>query len=107
MTEYERRTTYTPEIHAMTAPEIWQAWKRQEISVDQLATWQERHGYYFNETGGQILARRLFHRLERGYYSSEYLVLNDGRYLARIWADSDAEAVRIFEAGAYQKGAAV
>lgn len=50
------------------------------------------------------LARRLFHRLERGYYRSEYLVLNDGNFYARIWADSEAEAIARFLAGDYAPG---
>ena len=52
----------------------------------------------------KILARRLFHRLERGYYRSEYLVLNDGNYYATIWADSPEEAVELFLAGEYEEG---
>lgn len=54
----------------------------------------------------KLLARRLFHRLERGYYRSEYIVLNDGYYLARIWANSDADAIRLFMAGEYEGGRA-
>lgn len=49
------------------------------------------------------LARKLFHRLVRGYYRSEYIVLNDGNYLATIWASSEAEAIEIFMDGGYQK----
>jgi hypothetical protein len=52
----------------------------------------------------RLLARRLFHRLERGYYRSEYLVLNDGYFLARIWADTEAEAIERFLAGDYEGG---
>lgn len=52
----------------------------------------------------KLLARRLFHRLERGYYRSEYIVLNDGYFLARIQADNDADAIRLFMAGEYQGG---
>lgn len=47
------------------------------------------------------LARRLFHRLERGYYRSEYIVLNDGYFFARIWADTPEEAISRFLAGDY------
>lgn len=82
---------------------IWRAWKNQEITAGQLATWQERHNYYFNETGGQILARRLFHRLERDTFSpGRYLVLNDGAFFAGFYADSDADAISKFESGVYQ-----
>lgn len=49
----------------------------------------------------KTLARRLFHRLERGYYRSEYIVLNDGYFYARIWADTEADAIRKFMAGEY------
>ena len=49
----------------------------------------------------KLLARRLFHRLERGYYSTEYIVLNDGYFFARIWADSQEEAIERFLAGQY------
>lgn len=53
----------------------------------------------------KLLARRLFHRLERGYYRSEYLVLNDGNYFATIWADTQEEALERFLAGDYGKEA--
>ena len=53
----------------------------------------------------KLLARRLFHRLERGYYRSEYIVLNDGYFFARIWANSDADAIRLFMAGEYGESA--
>lgn len=49
----------------------------------------------------KILARRLFHRLEKGYYSSEYIVLNDGNYYATIWAESEEKAIEIFMNGDY------
>ena len=54
----------------------------------------------------RILARRLFHRLERGYSRSEYIVLNDGYYFASIWADTEEEAITRFMAGDYKKGGA-
>jgi hypothetical protein len=54
----------------------------------------------------KLLARRLFHRLERGYYKSEYIVLNDGYYFTSIWADTEEEAIRVFLAGDYKKGGA-
>ena len=54
----------------------------------------------------KILARRLFHRLERGYYSTEYIVLNDGYFYARIWADTPEEAIALFLAGSYEEEAA-
>ena len=49
----------------------------------------------------KILARRLFHRLEKGYYKSEYIVLNDGYYYASIWADNELDAITIFNKGEY------
>ena len=54
----------------------------------------------------KLLARRLFHRLERGYYRSEYIVLNDGYFFARIWADTETEAISRFMAGDYKKDGA-
>ena len=51
----------------------------------------------------KLLARRLFHRLERGYYRSEYIVLNDGYYFTTIWADTPEEAIKRFLAGEYQE----
>ena len=54
----------------------------------------------------RILARRLFHRLERGYTRSEYIVLNDGYFFARIWADNEEEAINRFMAGDYKHGGA-
>lgn len=94
------------QIYNLTPAQIWAAWRGQEITAGDLAAWQDRHNYYFNETGRRILARRLFHRLEPGYYTSEYIVLNDGRRLATIWADNDADAIRLFESGSYTGGAA-
>ena len=49
----------------------------------------------------KILARRLFHRLEKGYYKSEYIVLNDGNYYASIWADNEQDAIAKFNNGEY------
>ena len=94
---------YTAAIHELTPRQAWAAWKNQEINAGQLAAWQERHNYYFNETGGRILARLLFHRLEPGYYPGEYIVLNDGYFLARIQAENDAAAIELFQAGKYQE----
>lgn len=88
--------------NTMEPRQVWAAWKNQEITAGDLAAWQQRNNYYFNETGGRILARRLFHRLEHGFSRSEYIVLNDGNYYCRIYADSDADAIAIFEAGAYK-----
>lgn len=45
------KTWYTPEINAYTAEEAWRAWKAGRLTVGQLATWQERHNTYFDETG--------------------------------------------------------
>lgn len=51
----------------------------------------------------KLLARRLFHRLERGFYRGEYIVLNDGYFFARIWADTDADAIARFMSGDYRQ----
>lgn len=48
------------------------------------------------------LARKIFHSLERGYYPKEYLVLNDRNFVARFRAETDADAIQIFETGAYK-----
>lgn len=49
-----------------------------------------------------ILARRLFHRLEKStFYPGRYLVLNDGFYLTHFYAESDAEAIEKFNKGEY------
>lgn len=50
------------------------------------------------------LAQRLFHRLVKGYYKSEYIVLNDFNYYATIWADTPEEAILAFNAGNYIGG---
>lgn len=52
-------------------------------------------------------ARRLFHRLVKGYYQSEYIVLNDGNYHATIWASSPEEAVERFLSDQYGEEATV
>ncbi len=50
---YEQRITYTPEIHNMNAAQIWAAWKGQQLTVNQVATWQQKHNYYFTANGGK------------------------------------------------------
>lgn len=45
--------TYTQEIHDMTPAQIWAAWKNQEITAGQLANWQTKHNYYFNQDGSK------------------------------------------------------
>ena len=40
---------YTELIHSMDAGQIWAAWKNQKLNVGQVATWQQRHNYFFNE----------------------------------------------------------
>ena len=45
----------------------------------------------------KLLARRLFHRLEKGY-----IVLNDGYFYARIWAATETEAIEKFNKGEYK-----
>lgn len=50
------------------------------------------------------LARKMFYSLEKSsFYPNEYLVLNDQNFVAYIRAESDAEAIQIFETGAYKK----
>lgn len=44
------------------------------------------------------LARKLFVSLERdNFYNGRYVVLNDNNYVAHFWANSDEEAIEIFE----------
>lgn len=52
----------------------------------------------------KTLAQRLFHRLVKGYYNQEYIVLNDLNYFATIWAKTDEEAIAAFNAGNYVGG---
>ena len=52
----------------------------------------------------KTLAQKLFHRLVKGYYASEYIVLNDLNYFTTIWADTPEEAIEIFNAGNYVGG---
>ena len=42
---------YTREIDQMTPAEIWLAWKKQLLTIGQVAEWQSRHKIYFNEEG--------------------------------------------------------
>lgn len=52
-----------------------------------------------------ILARRLFHRLEKStFYPGRYLILNDGNYYGHFYAESDAAAIEKFLSGEYVKG---
>ena len=50
---YTERTAYTNEIHEMTPAQVWAAWKAQLLTAYQVATWQQRHNYYFSPTGGK------------------------------------------------------
>ena len=42
---------YTETIHAMTAPEIWAAWKNLQLNMGQVATWQQIHNIFMDENG--------------------------------------------------------
>lgn len=53
----------------------------------------------------KILARKIFHKLVKGYYNNEYIVLNDNNFLAYIYAPNDADAIQKFESGIYKGGA--
>lgn len=49
-----------------------------------------------------VLARHIFYRLEKStFYQGRYLVLNDGNYVTHFYAESDAEAIDIFDKGEY------
>jgi hypothetical protein len=45
---------YTETIHNMDAGQIWAAWKKQQLNMGQVATWQLQHNLYFNEKGEVI-----------------------------------------------------
>ena len=38
----------------MSATEIWQAWKAQQITMGEFADWQAKHKIYFDEKGNII-----------------------------------------------------
>jgi hypothetical protein len=38
-------------IYDMTAAQVWAAWKAQELTVGELADWQQRNRIYFNQEG--------------------------------------------------------
>ena len=42
---------YTKELDQMTAAEVWQAWKKQLLTMDQVANWQTKHKIYFDSEG--------------------------------------------------------
>ena len=42
---------YTESIHDMTAPEIWAAWKNQQLNINQVVIWQQKHKLFFNHKG--------------------------------------------------------
>lgn len=42
---------YTEAIHNLSAGQVWDAWKKQQLNVGQVATWQQRHNTFFNEKG--------------------------------------------------------
>ena len=47
------RVTYTREHDQLTAAQIWDAWRKQLITVFQFSEWQDRHKYYFDPIGGR------------------------------------------------------
>ena len=48
------------------------------------------------------LARKLFYSLEKStFYHNYYIVLNDQNFIAGFYANNDADAILIFESGAY------
>lgn len=49
------------------------------------------------------IARKLFYSLIRDtFYKNNYIVLNDQNYIASFRAESDAEAIEIFNNGGYK-----
>lgn len=52
--EYINRTFYTSEINGYTVAQAWEAWRTGRLTAGQLATWQQRHGVYF-DAAGQIM----------------------------------------------------
>jgi hypothetical protein len=49
--DYIERIYYSQDIHNMNAAQAWEAWKRGRLTVNQLATWQQRNGIYFDPAG--------------------------------------------------------
>lgn len=49
--DYIEKTWYSQEIHNMNAAEAWEAWTRGRLTVQQLVTWQQRHGICFDPAG--------------------------------------------------------
>ena len=45
----------------------------------------------------EIIARKVFFTLVRGYYINEYIILNDLNFVARIYATNDQAAIEKFE----------
>lgn len=52
--EYIDKTWYRAEIDAYTAPEAWEAWTAGRLTVNQLATWQQRHNIFFDSFGREV-----------------------------------------------------
>jgi hypothetical protein len=42
---------YTKELEKMTAAEVWQAWKKQLLTMGQVVTWQTKNKTYFDSEG--------------------------------------------------------
>ena len=42
---------HTIELDKMTAAEVWHAWKKQLLTMDQVVTWQTMHKIYFDSEG--------------------------------------------------------
>jgi hypothetical protein len=38
-------------LYDMSASQIWDAWKKQQLTVNQVVSWQEHHKIYFDERG--------------------------------------------------------
>lgn len=51
---YQERTTYTQDIHNMSAAQIWAAWKRGDVTMYHLIEYQRRHGVTFTGDGKRV-----------------------------------------------------
>ena len=49
---------YTETIHNMDAIEVWYAWKKQKLNIEQVVIWQQKHKLFFNSKG-EVLNEQL------------------------------------------------
>jgi hypothetical protein len=42
---------YTETIHNMDPGQVWAAWKNQQLNINQVVLWQQKHKLFFNSKG--------------------------------------------------------